>query len=325
MNVRLGYVAMSVHVVNASPSKTMTAKQFALISDREAGLRKLERIAEENLHNCMRLLYHNRAYDITFFRLSSRLIPLVGHELTEGWEYRSHLAKAFRKLGDVAAKDGVRLDFHPDHYVVLNTPRRQTLDASLAALDHHVWMLKALGISPVHRCVLHVGGVYKNKEKAIQQFIKNWSQVPEEMRQCILLENDDKAFTAKDTVELCETLGIPMVLDLHHHRCHYEEEEDEVYALLPRIIDTWRTSSLPPKMHISSPRSKEDFRAHADYIDPEDLFPFLHRIAAYTDQLDVMIEAKRKDDALLRLMEWVGNKGGQQGIRMIDQASFQIK
>ncbi|MBN6186831.1 UV DNA damage repair endonuclease UvsE [Aneurinibacillus sp. BA2021] len=324
MDVRLGYVAMSVNVVNASPSKTMTAKQFALIADREAGLRKLERIAKENLHNCTRLLYHNRAYDITFFRLSSRLIPLVGHEMTEGWEYRAHLAEAFHELGEIAIKDGVRIDFHPDHYVVLNTPRRQTLDASLAALDHHIWMLKALGIRPVHRCVLHVGGTYKDKEKAACQFIDNWSLVPEEIKSCVLLENDDKVFTAKDTLELCETLGIPMVLDIHHHRCNHAGEEEEVYDLLPRIIATWRTSPLPPKMHISSPRSEKDVRAHADYIEPEDLFPFLRRIVPYTERLDVMIEAKQKDDALLRLMEWVRNNGEPEGIRALNGASFQL-
>lgn len=324
MDVRLGYVAMSVHVTNASPSKTMTAKQFTGIMDREAGLRKLERIAQENLRNCLRLLYHNRAYDITFFRLSSKLIPLVGHELTEGWEYRSHLEAEFRTLGDVAAKDGVRLDFHPDHFVVLNTPRKNVLQVSLDTLKHHIWMLKALGIQPNHRCVLHVGGAYKDKGKAIRQFIKNWELVPEEIKGSLLLENDDKVFTAKETLELCEALGVPMVLDIHHHRCNYEENEEEIEALLPRIIDTWKDSPLPVKMHISSPRSEKDRRSHADYVTPEDMFPFLRQVANYTDQLDMMVEAKKKDDALFRLMEWVNKQGEKEQIRSLNGASFRI-
>ena len=50
------------------------------IDDREAAIRKLERIANSNLENCLRLLKHNKGHDISFFRLSSKLIPLANHE-----------------------------------------------------------------------------------------------------------------------------------------------------------------------------------------------------------------------------------------------------
>lgn len=75
--VRLGYVAMSMEVKNASPSKTMTFAQFQKIEDRDAALRKLERIALMNLENTLRLLKHNAASEIHFYRFSSRLISIV--------------------------------------------------------------------------------------------------------------------------------------------------------------------------------------------------------------------------------------------------------
>jgi UV DNA damage repair endonuclease len=59
MIVKLGYVAMSVELQNASPSQTMTFAQFSKIKDREAAIRRLERIAESNIDNCLRLLKHN--------------------------------------------------------------------------------------------------------------------------------------------------------------------------------------------------------------------------------------------------------------------------
>ncbi len=49
MLVRFGYVAMSVIVQNASPSRTMTATYFKKQADREAAVRKLESLAKENL------------------------------------------------------------------------------------------------------------------------------------------------------------------------------------------------------------------------------------------------------------------------------------
>lgn len=324
MDVRLGYVAMSVNVKNASPSKTMTAKQFALLGDREIGLRKLERIAEENVQNCIRLLHHNRAYGIRFFRLSSRLVPLVGHELTAGWDYRTHLQEAFRKLGEVAAKDGVRMDFHPDHFVVLNTPRDNVLRTSLDVLDHHIWMLEAMGIDPQHRCVLHVGGAYKDKPKALERFVENWREVPGHIRTCLMLENDDKIFTARDTLALCETLSIPMVLDIHHHRCNHEEGQADISTILPRIIATWEHSPLPVKMHVSSPRSEKEQRSHADYVEPNDLLPFLREVARHTDRLDMMLEAKQKDGALLQMMEFVRKQGGEYGAEAITGGALRI-
>ena len=57
--VRLGYVAMSMELKNASPSQTMTFKQFQKIVDREAAIRKLERISLSNLQNTLRILRHN--------------------------------------------------------------------------------------------------------------------------------------------------------------------------------------------------------------------------------------------------------------------------
>ena len=86
MLIRLGYVAMSTVVKNASPSKTMTATNFSKLLDREAAIRKLERIGAENLHNTLSLLKHNRAHDIMVFRFSSRFIPLIGHEMLGDWD-----------------------------------------------------------------------------------------------------------------------------------------------------------------------------------------------------------------------------------------------
>ncbi len=85
--IKLGYVAMSMNLHNASPSQTMTFKQFAGIKDRDAAIEKLERIAVSNLKNCLRLLKHNVLNDIQFFRFSSKLIPLANHPELKEWDF----------------------------------------------------------------------------------------------------------------------------------------------------------------------------------------------------------------------------------------------
>jgi UV DNA damage endonuclease len=317
--VRLGYVAMSVEVQNASPSQTMTFAQFQRIKDREAAIRKLERIAESNLENCLRLLKHNVANDIHFFRLSSRLIPLANHEELGDWDYMTPLKEPLRRLGDYIKEHPMRVDFHPDHFNVLNTPDKEILVNSLKTLSMHEALLKGMGILPEHRCVLHVGGGYEDKEKALEMFIHNWAYIKPSIQKMIMLENDDTTFTVKDTLYLCEKLGIPMVFDYHHHLANHEEED--WVADWERVIGTWSHSPLPVKMHISSPRSEKDFRAHADMVDAKMFMQFLNEVKGTVPEIHCMIEAKQKDAALFQLVTDLKEYGG---IEWIDQSSFRM-
>jgi UV DNA damage endonuclease len=320
MIVRLGYVAMSVHVKNASPSKTMTVTSFRKLDDREAAIRKLERIGAENVHNTLRLLRHNRAHDIEVYRFSSKLIPLIGHELLADWDPIAVLAADFAELGAYVKEHGMRVSFHPDHFTVLSTPRSEVLRNSYADLDRHVRMLEAMGLGREAMCNIHIGGTYGDKNRARERFVRHFSGMEDRIRQRITLENDDKTFTARETLEVCEQVGAPMVLDVHHHQVNNDGES--AAELWPRIAATWEgVRPLPPKIHVSSPRSEKETRSHADYVEPGPLLDFLLGIAAVTPRLDVMIEAKRKDDALFRLMDELRDEAG---VRALTQASFEL-
>ncbi|WP_445490575.1 UV DNA damage repair endonuclease UvsE [Niallia sp. 03133] len=316
---RLGYVAMSVHLQNASPSQTMTYRQFSSIKDKEAAVKKLERIAISNLDNCIRLLKHNAAHEISFFRFSSKIIPLANHPEIEAWNYIRPLLPKLNELGEIIKKYKMRIDFHPDHFVVLNNSQSEIVKASLKTLQMHEKLLRGIKIDPKHRCVLHVGGVYNDKEEALEQFIVNWGIIPYRLQKMIMLENDDTNFTFNETLYLCEKLNIPCVFDLHHHMVHNDGEDWQDHW--ERAIDTWKYSKLPMKIHISSPRSGQKDRAHADYIDYELFLDFLKKVNHTIPMLDCMIEAKKKDDALFQLAAELKN---QPGITFIDGASFTI-
>ena len=57
-----------------------------------------------------------------------------------------------------------------------------------------------------------------------------------------------------------------------------------------------------PKVHFSSPKSKKEYRAHHDYINIKEFTKFLDMIKVYNRDIDIMIEAKMKDDAVFRLI-----------------------
>ncbi|WNS80359.1 UV DNA damage repair endonuclease UvsE [Domibacillus sp. DTU_2020_1001157_1_SI_ALB_TIR_016] len=319
--VRLGYAAMSMNVQNGSPSQTMTHAQFSKIGNREAAIHKLERIAMSNLHNCLRLLRHNAAHDIHFFRLSSKLIPMANHPELSDWNYIKPLGESLKAIRSYLKEhQDMRIDFHPDHFVVLNSPKPDILKTAVQTLRMHRLLLKGMGIAPEHRCVVHVGGGYRDKEAALEQFVENWGLLPAPLQRMIMLENDDKTFTINETLYLCEKLGVPAVFDYHHHAANHEKEA-EWEAAWERVTATWQSSALPVKMHMSSPKSEEDFRAHADFIDEKEFLHFLHRVKGSVPQIDVMIEAKQKDNALFALVRELKKAG----IEQVDGASFYMQ
>ncbi|KKB42203.1 UV DNA damage repair endonuclease UvsE [Bacillus thermotolerans] len=318
--VRLGYVAMSMELKNASPSKTMTFAQFQKIGDRESAIRKLERIALANLENTHRLLKHNAFSDIYFYRLTSRLIPLANHADLPDWDYIKPLKGKLHEIGEFVKKHNMRIDFHPDHFVVLNSSKIEVFKNSLKTLKMHYLLLRGMKVDPIHRCVLHVGGNYKETDQSLERFVDNWMSVPKAIQKMIMLENDDTSFTLDDTLYLCEKLGIPLVFDYHHHLAHHENEKWE--ENWDRVVATWKDSSLPIKMHISSPKSESAFRHHSDYVDIDMFFRFLREIKGTVPQIDCMIEAKKKDEALFTLIQEVKKR---KDVEMMGGSSFYLK
>ena len=117
----------------------------------------------------------------------------------------------------------------------------------------------------------------------------------------LIIENDDKIYTAHETLTLCKQLDIPMVLDVHHHNCNNEGEN--IYDMLGEIFGTWNKQQLPPKIHFSSPRDGELDRKHADYIDASSFIDFIENSRIVNTDFDVMLECKEKDIALFKLVD----------------------
>lgn len=337
MIVRFGFVAMSMTLVNASPSRTMTYTNFAKLLDREAGIGKLQRIAEENLDNTLRILKHCKAHDVQVYRFSSKLLPLATHAALSDWDPYEGLADRFLEIGRFADKQGMRVSFHPDHFCVFSTPRQEVLRSSERDLAHHVRMLEAMGLDERSKCNIHMGGAYSDKAASGERFIAQFGALDPKLRHRVTLENDDKTFTAEETLAAAEASGVPMVLDIHHHAVNPGglEEDELLRGLWPRILRTWSRErqrmglegerSLPPKIHASSPKSASDPRGHADFVQAEPLLRFLKGIAPATDAVDCMLEAKSKDEALLRLMEdWKAMERQGEAVRVLDGASIEV-
>lgn len=305
MKVRLGYVANALRLKECSPSKTVTVKQIRKIDDYEDRISRLTTISRRNLENTLRILRANLYDQISVYRFSSKLIPLSTHADFRSWDYLLALRKELAEIGRFVQEKKMRVSLHPDHFTILNSPYPEVLEASLHDLDYHVKMIQGMGLGFETKLVLHVGGKYHNRIQAVDRFKESFALLPQSIKGRIILENDDRSFTAQEVLEICEELHIPMVLDLHHHQILNNEEE--LTTLLPAIFQTW--SDLPPKVHISSPREARNPRYHADYIEVETVIMFLEIAKELQRDFDLMIEAKKKDLALFKLAADLRKKG----------------
>ncbi|EST56315.1 UV damage endonuclease UvdE [Brevibacillus panacihumi W25] len=299
--IRLGYACISVKNKN-NPNKKTTVAQVNKLEP-AARLKKLRQVMQTNFFNLMDLLAYNVEHRIFLYRLPSEFVPLATHPVTADWNWAEEFAWDFRKAGEYIRKHNIRVTAHSGHYSILNTDKPSVLESTIADFSYHARVFDLLGLDDNSVLVTHVGGVYEDRSAALDRFAANFEQLPAEVKRRLVVENDDVSFTMVEVLELCERIGVPMVLDIHHHMCLSNGEDWVEY--LPRIIATW--GNRTPKIHISSPKSEDDFRAHADNIDPDQFLSYMTALSDY--DLDVMLECKNKDDALLTLRRNLEKRG----------------
>ena len=319
MRVRLGYVAIALNLPKTTSSSNVTYTLFKKLPTEEKQLEKLKTTTLNNLNNLYKILNYNAEQKIHFYRITSALVPLATHPEVDNWNYRLIFKKEFERLGNFIKENNLRVDTHPNEFNVINSSKATVVYNSINNLKFHVNLFEDMNY-PLGKMVLHVGSGEGGKDIALNRFISNFENVPSEISSRLILENDDKTFTAAETLDLCKRLNLPMVLDVHHHNCNNNGEVLE--DLLEEILATWDKEQLPPKFHFSSPKEGHLDRKHSDFIVAEDFITFIEICKVYDRDIDIMLEAKQKDLALFKLMEDL--KRLRKNWNYIDNSTFEI-
>lgn len=301
MRIRLGYVAISKKLgKKVTSSSTVTFSNYNKIILPNKKLEKLKSVAASNLKDLETIIRYNIENNIHFYRITSALIPLVTHPEVGYWGHREFLRKDFEYVGKLINDSKMRVDTHPDEFNVINSINPKVVENTKINLLRQAEWFEDFKYE-LGKMVIHVGGATNGKEAALERFITNFITFPNEVKSKIIIENDDKTYTAQETLNLCNELNLPMVLDFHHHNCNNNNEN--IYELIPKIFLTWKNEKLPPKIHFSSPRDHEKDRKHSDFINATDFVDFLENIKTFDTDIDIMLECKEKDLALFKLTD----------------------
>lgn len=314
MRVRLGYVALSKALDDVTTSSTITYTNYI---NKNYNASKLLEITKDNLEALNEIIKYNIKNNFHFYRLTSKLVPLATHNKVS-FDYIAPLKDEYKKISKLINDNGIRVDTHPDQYAVLNSMDSKIVKNTVEILEYHYKIMDALGIKD-KIIILHVGSSACGKKASITRFINNFNKLSDYIKKCIAVENDDKIYNIKDVLKLCHKIKVPMVLDYHHFICNNEGENLKNY--LNDIIETW--NGRLAKMHFSSPKSKlkKEFRSHNDYINSDDFINFINLIKTQDKDIDIMLEAKAKDDAISRLVRQLKYKTNY---KFIDETTFII-
>ncbi len=259
--------------------------------------------------------------NIRMYRMSSDVAPYATHPdmpqfHTQVRECRDELAE----LGREARRLNLRLSFHPSQFVVINSPDPELCRKSVADLDSQAEILDAMELGPEAVLVIHGGGTYGDIEASMDRWVRSWETLSEPVRRRLVLENDDLRFSAANILSIHERTGVRLIFDVQHHQC-LNPEGLELLPTFRKYLATWSGSGARPKMHFSSPRTemrevqRKDrktgkkktvllppvWTGHADFNHPFEFISFMRSVPDV--EFDVMLEAKAKDLALMRLRQ----------------------
>lgn len=293
---RIGYACINTSL------KPKSFRSCRLKSVYSKGINYLREIIIHNLKLIKDIILWNLEKDIYMYRITSQVFPLVTHpdilrDFSFRWEEDYEILNIMQSIKEIALNNKIRLTMHPDQFTVLNSLNENVVKNSIKNIKYHYEVLKRLGGRDM---IIHTGGVYGDKNSAIERFIKVYKNLSNEYKAYLRLENDDTSFTINDVLEISKNTDIPIVMDIHHHRCN-NDGNTKIENIIDEVFKSWLELNRIPKIHISSGSLHVLDKKHADYITGEDYKYVLSLSRKY--DFDVMVEAKMKEKAVLRLIE----------------------
>jgi len=283
------------------------------------GLPRASRLGVENTEILNGIIRWNNKNGIQVYRMTSDLFPWASEyefeQLPDWRTIRSNLEAA----GSLAYSTNQRLSFHPGQFNSLASARESVVLNAIRDLSIHGTVMDVMGLPRTREAKIniHLGGVFGDKDTAIDRWCKNYELLPQSVKDRITLENDDKAncYSVEDLYKVWQRLGVPIVFDYHHHKfCPGNLSEKEALHL---AASTW--DDIRPVTHYSESASTREGRdaipqAHSNFVDGP--------VNDWGLDIDCVVEAKAKELAALQLINGVSYESKYDDLRGFTNDEF---
>lgn len=265
---------------------------------------KLREIILYNLDNLLKVLKFNDSNGIKMFRICSYLIPFGSSPVNKlPWDL-DYSAK-FSEIGKFIKHNNLRVSMHPGQYTLLNSPNEDVTKRAIEDLDYHCKILDLMGLDKTHKVVLHIGGVYNDKEVAVKRFYENFDKLEKHIVDRIILENDDKYYNVDDVLEISNNVGVPVVYDAFHGINNPSATLKTFDDVMIEVKKTWKNQDGVPKIHYSQQAENARIGSHSNTINVNEFLDFYNQIN--NKNIDIMLEVKDKNISALKVLTTLKN------------------
>lgn len=290
-NVKIGYACINL---DTNPSSYKTCRKQNITEE------KLREIIEHNLLVLEKSIDYNIKNQIKMFRVSSSLIPFGSSSLNT-LDWQQEFKAVFRRIRHKISQHAIRISMHPGQYTVINSPDPLVVKSSIAELDYHAKIIEFLAPTANSKMILHIGGIYNDKQAAMQRFIDVYqNELSDSIKRYLIIENDDRLYTIEDALLISNQTGIPVVFDNLHHAINPSLQTQSMSKILESVVNTWKTIDGKPKMHYSQQAKGKRIGAHSDTINLKIFMDDFRNIYDLVD-VDIMLEVKDKNRSAIKV------------------------
>ena len=302
-SIQLGLCCLNTQLREKKPS-VFASRSIILKTFQTKGIEHLKEKIIQNLKDILVMMDWNEENGIKVFRLSSEMFPHKSNSKAPDYTF-DFAVDLLKQIGEKSKLLNQRITFHPGHFNVIGSPNPDVLQHTIDDLKYHADVLDLMELDTNSVMVIHGGGTYKNKELTKERWCENYLAMPENIRNRLVLENCEKNFSIIDCLDVSKKVNIPVVFDTHHFECYKKLHPTELFEepayYMAQILETWQRRNIKPKFHVSEQGSGKCGH-HSDFIEiiPDYLLEIPEK---YSVDIDIMIEAKMKEQAIFKLYE----------------------
>jgi UV DNA damage endonuclease len=193
----------------------------------------------------------------------------------------------------------MRASMHPDQFILINSKDRTIFESSCKELQYHAEILDLMHLPLSAKIQIHIGGVYNDKQKSIKRFIDRFKKLSKSIRRRLVIENDVRSYSLRDCMRIHNTLRIPIVFDVLHHRLKNNGETIE--KALELSSTTWCVRDGLPIIDYSTQQPGAVTGKHAETINRKHFRSFLEQSRGF--DFDIMLEIKDKETSAIKALK----------------------
>lgn len=259
----------------------------------------LKQKIDANLVCLQKTLEYNVKHGLLFFRIASGIVPFASHPINT-FDWQEHFRGQFEKIGDYITRNNFRISVHPDQFTLINSLSNEIFDRSRSELQYHADLLDCLNLDFSAKIQIHVGGAYGDKPSSMNTFINRYALLDQSIKRRLVIENDERLYTADDCLAISKQTGIPVLFDVFHHKINHKADSSADY--FAQAYETWNQNKDGILMvDYSSQKPNGKVGQHTESIDEEDFCIFLLGTPEF--DFDIMLEIKDKEVSALKALK----------------------